>query len=402
MASYSARVPLLPRTGNSTLPARLPRDDQLRIPGKLKADRPSPINTFRDASQYIPRAPPSSRRESSEQAPRSPEIVDLQEPDSRQRHDRVQRRNHSDRNVLGSPYVSASARQSEISFGILDYYMDRTPIPTPQPVTRPADEDIAAFDFGLDAGPQRSSTIDVPTQPSTTTVEASQISLQTTSNTSSGGPIHQHRENYSLFPAIAPQHNVIAEAPSPTTAAFAQPTDPSRPRKASLPTRLRTDSCTSIRLLPSATITSSPQNSTGPRRPMPIRISRTSTLHSASDISPPQSSRWSGDTAATTPDSLTSPVSGRGSQDPLLRGLGRLDLGDGASGGGAPLTSFFEDDDEDDERVPLSRRLRGWKRRGGASMVSPTGSFGQGEMPGVAAKRGGWVRKWVLCGACLD
>ncbi|KAJ9631080.1 hypothetical protein H2203_001609 [Taxawa tesnikishii (nom. ined.)] len=302
MASYSARVPLLPRTGNSTLPARLPRDDQLRIPGKLKADRPSPINTFRDASQYIPRAPPSSRRESSEQAPRSPEIVDLQEPDSRQRHDRVQRRNHSDRNVLGSPYVSASARQSEISFGILDYYMDRTPIPTPQPVTRPADEDIAAFDFGLDAGPQRSSTIDVPTQPSTTTVEASQISLQTTSNTSSGGP-------------------------SPTTAAFAQPTDPSRPRKASLPTRLRTDSCTSIRLLPSATITSSPQNSTGPRRPMPIRISRTSTLHSASDISPPQSSRWSGDTAATTPDSLTSPVSGRGSQDPLLRGLGRLDLG---------------------------------------------------------------------------
>ncbi|KAK3690993.1 hypothetical protein LTR37_018895 [Vermiconidia calcicola] len=154
--------PASPQTRIYTRSAGEPRDEQLRFPKSAQKTRPTPINIAPGQRSPLLDSPPFSQRSSAE-SPRDPEIVDLAAPTTWPRRAPAKPRNFPKR--IASPSVASqrSARQSEISFGILDYYIGEPsplhspnlPPPTPKlpgtpraesPVVDPA---IEKFDFGL-------------------------------------------------------------------------------------------------------------------------------------------------------------------------------------------------------------------------------------------------------------
>jgi hypothetical protein len=124
-----------------------------------------------------------------------------------------------------------------------------------------------------------------------------------------------------------------------------------RPRTSSLASseRSRSDSCMSVRLQPSANITSSP--TTSPKRPQTAPRMRTTSASSQQQTSlsgkPP--SRWSGETVDV---SLGSPKSTRNAEDRSRDSTSSTLV---ATSPAWPTGSFFEDDDED--KVPLRRKV---------------------------------------------
>lgn len=148
-----------------------PRDERVQIPRTREraALRPKPLNiaTTRHIGPSPPelKAPPPSRKESSEsqcENLRDPEVVDSAFSEAWTARDsalRTRRPSITSRN---------STRQSEISLGIIDYYMrDHTPaIPSPElPPTPKIDPAIDRFDFGLPPTPTPSAAPRFPDSP---------------------------------------------------------------------------------------------------------------------------------------------------------------------------------------------------------------------------------------------
>ena len=390
----------VPQTRIHTRRAGEPRDERVRIPKSKQRVRPTPINISPGKPSPIPNAPPTSPRDSGDgfESPREPEIVDLAAPNTWPRRGPLAQRPFSRRMASPSTASQYSARQSEISFGILDYYTrDPSPLnspkllpPTPkldllpQIETRVVDPAIEKFDFGLPPPSPSPQPQPQPCNhdgfqqilPDTTAGAESNCDDPLPPNTAPTQPRPERKAIYTLFPTVkdttppskpparpdpqTPQHSTprsnITSIPS-----HQQPDPSYRPRKESLSSsvRSRKDSFTSF----CAT------------RRIPMRI--------LSSSSPTARSRWSDDTiasptAATTPGPRTS--------------FGSLLERDSAQ----YPACFFEDDDDDDEGVPLRKKFA-WTRS-----VSLTQER-QGRKARRFDERGGFGRRVVgvlLCGGC--
>lgn len=383
------------QTRISTRVAPEPRDNRVRIPKNCeRALRPKPLNIPPRQLQSPPelKGPPPSRKESSEYGNvlREPEIVDVAAPGTWPRREAQGCRKRKQSPSITSQY---STRQSEISLGILDYYMrDRTAslhspeLPPPTPKLDPA---IEKFDFGLPPTPTPSSAPPEPpaadTKPGAERRDQPLIPISPPSTSRPPLP----PKGYSLFPVIKqvtppPRQPTVVEetislqAITPTTI-HPQPETTYRPRKESVSGRQRADSFvkrTPLRILSS----DSTSSTTTPRTRRQIS---SSTIQQTS--SPPSASRWSDDTI-TSPPSTAGPRTSFGS---LLRREST-----------AQQTynyypdCFFEDDDDDDgEAEPLRRR---WWRSPGATTSSGSrcsAAYGVGRKGRVPL----W-KKVLLCG----
>ncbi|GAB7356032.1 hypothetical protein MBLNU459_g6650t1 [Dothideomycetes sp. NU459] len=265
------------------------------------------------------------------------------------------------------------------------------------------DEAIAAFDFGLEP-PKQATPPSQSSESKIVTASQSNQSKIAPLDQSSGKKIAMSSQStkpaidkalpalpptptYSLFPKIPPAMAPIGlqEYKDGVSPPLGHPYDHGRPRKASLPSSVRTrvgSNASSLKQLPSATITT-PNAGKYPRRPLPVRVGIQS--HAAS---PPleqhtsvsaTSSRWSGDT--TTP-TLSSPI-----------GSSSVKTRDSVSSSSHwPATgSFFEE--SDDEEVPLRRKVAGkFARCSGSSAGTMIGR----QTPSSQT----WFQRWMLCGAC--
>lgn len=331
-------------------------------------------------------------------SPLEPEIVDLAAPNTWPRRSYSQRGPFSKR--LPSPSLASqySARQSDKSFGILDFYLREPsfdlPPPTPRLETPIIDPGLEKFDFDLP-----------PKTPSPRFAQGRDFQ-QTTPQASSGAernaqsPIipsslqqprsqPSSKNSYRLFPIVKDTSPLTSssatDSPYPRhctpsrPVAFAPPhnhPDPSyRPRRESISSSIRSrkDSFNSF---------------SGTKR-IPLRVlsqgsakksNRSTESEPASAGSPAERSRWSDDTitspvVATTPGPRTS--------------FGSLLALDNS---GYP-DCFFEDDDE---AAPLRRKFP-WKRS--ASLHQEQRARREaltGERRSFSAR----VKYVVLCGGC--
>ncbi|KAI7530194.1 hypothetical protein KC331_g14795 [Hortaea werneckii] len=381
-------------------------------------------------------------------SPRAPEIVDLAAPTSWSR--RTMTRIPS-RDMAPSPGAQSKlsvGRQSEMSFGILDYYTgDASPCCSPTiPATsstadsapktsapQTSDPAIEQFDFGLksstptqprhhDALPQRprAKTLasESDTQAGADRAETSTVASPPTSVDRCVRP-PLHKKTYSLFPSPTVSANRVPQLPSTPKAAAQPPATPTsnqrvstpphqqpnpafRPRKESLPRSMRSrkDSMIShrssdrqipLRILSSSTTASS---STTPRSDY-----YASTTVSAN--SPPDRSRWSDETIASPTATTVRDGGPRTSFGSLLGAVGGG--GNGSDNSDQYPACFFEDDDE--EAAPLKRKLA-WKKWSTGS--SPSAQGGRRREKGGRLNRSGrgdptgWrkVTRVLLCGGC--
>jgi hypothetical protein len=309
------------------------------------------------------------------ESPAVPEIVDmdLTAPNTWPRRGPFKQRPINRRIAIPSMSSQCSARQSEMSFGILDYYI-RDPSPSPlqspdfppprfaTPVLDPA---IEKFDFGLSPTTEASS-------PCTPATPAKRLQPQL-SDTNAGAEmeaanskdtnIQQMNSNiatrpaYRLFPTVKedpPATESTVEPRTPPSSSVAssitfvpshpQPDPSYRPRKESMSSsvRSRKDSITSF---------------SGTRRiPMRVLSSSTTATKARSTSSPstspaegpsPAQSRWSDET-------ITSPLVATTSGP-------RTSFGSLSGNDTSKYPACFFEDDEDDEAAPLRRKFR-WKR----------------------------------------
>ncbi|KAI7257415.1 hypothetical protein KC345_g10792, partial [Hortaea werneckii] len=373
-----------------------------------RKDRPAPLDQEKIHLQHD--AFDSSQRSADRASPRAPEVVDLAAPTSWSR--RTMTRIPS-RDLAPSPGAQSKrsvGRQSEMSFGILDYYTgDASPCCSPTiPATsstagdsapktsepQTSDPAIERFDFGLksstpmqprhhDALPQRPRAKTLASE-SDTQAGAERAETPTTGAsppTSADRCVRPtlHKKTYSLFPSPNVSANRVPQIPStpkaaaqppPTTLTqpvstppYQQPNPAFRPRKESLPRSMRSrkDSMIShrsasdrqipLRLLSSST-TASASSTTTTTTPKTEYYSST-----VSANSPPDRSRWSDETIAS-PTATT--VRDGGPRTSFGSLLGAVGGGGGSDNSDQYPACFFEDDDE--EGVPLKRKLA-WKKK---------------------------------------
>ncbi|EME86884.1 uncharacterized protein MYCFIDRAFT_172580 [Pseudocercospora fijiensis CIRAD86] len=362
----------------STRPANYePRDARASLPKNSdRALRPKPLNlpSKQPQDSSVLKSVQSLRQESTESSEslRDPEIVDVGSTTQWTRRDHHPRR--SKRVTSRSTASQYSARQSEISLGILDYYMrDRTPslhspeLPPPTPRLDPA---IAELDFGELPPTPTPSAAPTPALPSRHTgpyQEAKGQPLIPLSPPSAVRPSATLTRGYSLFPVIKevtppPRHPEITHIPPITlrditpTSVKSTPSIPShpssdpihRPRKESISSSVRTrnDSINSCRAkqrypIPLRILSSDSTTTTPPANHR--RLISTSTATTSPPAEP--QSRWSDDTIAS--PSLAPTPGPRTSFGSLLRRDSQQ-----------YPACFFEDDD--DEEAPL-RRKWAWK-----------------------------------------
>lgn len=413
---------------------REPREERVRIPDA--------VNRMRTASLNLKRGPPpqdvksqwspSSVGSNDQNDIRDPEVVDIACPKdcARRGASPMHRIPAPSRTVSPSATSQYSTRQSEISFGILDYYIsDRNSLGTPEvPPLTPRDSAIDKFDFGLTTATPRLSNnmagleqalpgAKAETQRENKELDPVLVSPSSPSELQPFSSQTTQKKSYTLFPAvkepaptttkattitnsISPQTPTIGPAPStrlPTHSTNRPPRTPEmsphrtyRPRKDSLPSphpQMRKDSFTSLR-------SSSGAHSQNIR----LRIVSHSTSTTTTDRSPSSaataipphvhasvSSRWSAET-------ITSSTAAAGFR-PVRENFSSL-LGGRESAGVRYLDCFFDDDDDDyacreSARRPLRRKL-GW------------GSAREGE----GRRRGRFVEEvsfgrrvggWMLC-----
>lgn len=288
----------------TTTQSREPREERARFPKcAQKTARPAPINYPPGESPPIPKGRESLETDS----PRAPEVVDFATPGTWPRralppHIAYQQQQWGPKRVATPGSVSQySSRQSEMSFGILDYYT-RDPSPTRSPTLPPPtprllqrsqgppkigtpviDPAMEKFDFGLPLKPQRPRSQVVekkdPFEPTALASDAAPGAQQQRQeadliSTPSPAPPSKHskldqppsKPLYSLFPkdttppsrpSITLANRADSSPPtlqdsnSPTPLFSHAPPDPSyRPRKESLTSSLRSrkDSFTSYRV----------------------------------------------------------------------------------------------------------------------------------------------------------
>lgn len=338
-----------------------------------------------------------------------PEVVDIADSNT------WPRRGQNNQHVVSRATSRCSTRQSQLSYGVLDYYMqDLSPLTSPKyllppkietPVLGPA---IDQFDFGLkNLSATLSDPLDNPPsscgqQDTIAGAAPQQNQNQTNAHQAikSLRPKQETKRSYRLFPTVQepssspPQTQEPPNPPTSNPPSHIHPPPSHRPRRESITgsIRSRKDSLTSF---------------TGTRR-IPLRIlSNTSkgsvpvtrTAGTTATTSPPQSHssstaipRWSDETitsplVATTPGPHTSFGS-------LLRGT--------RTSAQYPAC-FFEDDEDDDEAAPLTRKLtwRPPRSKGTRDCTASRGSTGSRLWSGRFDERRGWGRKvrgWVLCG----
>ncbi|RMY32619.1 hypothetical protein D0865_14685 [Hortaea werneckii] len=390
-------------------------------------------------------------------SPRAPEIVDLAAPTSWSR--RTVTRIPS-RDMAPSPGAQSKVsvgRQSEMSFGILDYYTgDASPCCSPTiPATsstadsapktsapQTSDPAIERFDFGLKSSAptqprhhdtlpqrQRAKTLasEIDTQAGADRAETSTVASPPTSIDRSIRP-PLHKKTYSLFPSPTVSANRVPQLPSTPKAAAQPPATPTsnqrvstpphqqpnpafRPRKESLPRSLRSrkDSMIShrssdrqipLRILSSST-TASASSTTTPK----TDYYNASSTTPVSANSPPDRSRWSDETIASPTATTVRDGGPRTSFGSLLGAVGGG--GNGSDNSDQYPACFFEDDDE--EAVPLKRKLA-WKKWSTGSSPSTTQGGGgrrtsrreKGRFGRSDRDPSGWrkVTRVLLCGGC--
>ncbi|KAI6883394.1 hypothetical protein KC360_g8607 [Hortaea werneckii] len=422
-----------------------------------RKDRPAPLDQEKIHLQHD--AFDSSQRSADRPSPRAPEIVDLAAPTSWTR--RTLTRVPS-RDLAPSPGAQSKhsfGRQSEMSFGILDYYTgDASPCCSPTiPATSSTTADSASrtfepqrtdpaierFDFGLkpstptqprhhDALPQRQRAKTLATESDTQAgAERAETSTGASAPTSADRCVRPtlHKKTYSLFPSPNVSANRVPQIPStpkataqppPTTLTqpvstppHQQPNPAFRPRKESLPRSMRSrkDSMIShrssdrqipLRILSSSTTASASSTTTTTPR---TDYYAPSTALSAS--SPPDRSRWSDETIASPTATTVRDGGPRTSFGSLLGAVGRAG---GSDNSDQYPACFFEDDDE--EGVPLRRKLA-WKKWSTGSSSSTTQGGGGGGRHTARREKGqgrrsdrgdprGWrkVTRVLLCGGC--
>ncbi|KAH9827379.1 hypothetical protein Tdes44962_MAKER09734, partial [Teratosphaeria destructans] len=405
----------MPRIGPDHQARWEPRDEQVKLSNRLRP-WPAPLDVAichtapaLDAALETQPASKLFDRES----PKDPEIIDVAAFLACPRT--VVKRTPSSQSGTPSLHSRCSTRHSELSYGILDYYMrdDATSLP-PTPTMDPAA--LGRFDFEL-----------VPQTPSPTETDNNEASgaeridelVEITPPSTARTRLHpQHKHSYSLFPKVEPTspqdtrpRALTIDRTSPTST-YSRPSALSRipshmlptpsypPRKESLTgsVRSRQDSFTSYR--------SASHRQTTPLRIMsPTSTASTDRSHSAASSAlstastsiPEQKCRWSEDTIAS-PELLPTTGPTRTSFGPLLVSAGLSEDKDGTNPSQYPAC-FFEDDDES---VPLRKKLA-WKRSlsGMEQRVEPSGKrSGCGEE--ARSKHGGTVgsrvKRILLCG----
>lgn len=329
-------------------------------------------------------------------SPRDPEIVDVAAPNTWPRRRPSTHRSVSRRTNSPSIYSRYSARQSELSFGILDYYTrDWTPLHSPDLPPPPPKIDPAIGQFNFELSPKLTSPhlngvvsiVDYGTPNARAGADREQPLIELSSIEST--PPSQSKTKYSLFPPVreTPRPAKLDEPQTPSSALLAetlisspshqQPDASYRPRKESITSRK--DSFNSYR-----------GSSGGRHRALRIfSISsgvsgKTFSTNSASTstASPADHSRWSDDTI-TSPTAATTPGP-RTSFGSLL-----------ADRDGAQYPAcFFEDDDQEE---PLRMKL-GWKRSASLTYERPGNSArGRFDEKGSFAQK---VQRVLLCGCC--
>ncbi|KAF2764411.1 hypothetical protein EJ03DRAFT_385973 [Teratosphaeria nubilosa] len=300
-----------------------PGDEQVK-PFRSLRPRPAPINvadcetspTLDVASVTQPASKLCDR-----ESPKDPEIVDVAASQTWPRRGTVVKRTPSSRTGTPSLYSRCSTRQSELSYGILDYYAYDCPSgydASSLPLT-PKIDPAAMNRFNFDPVPQTP----------TTETEPTQLAEPADSNTTSGAertdqlvdivppsvvrklPHNQHKHSYSLFPRVE-------QTPPQNT----------RPRALTLD---RT-SPTSMYSRPNALSRMPPHI-----QPMPSYRPR-------KESPTPSRSRWSEDTIAS-PELVSTTGPPRTSFGSLLFTAGQTDDKDGSNASQYPAC-FFEDDDE--------------------------------------------------------
>lgn len=407
-------MPVQP-TRITTRKAPEPRDERLRIPRSAQRSRPSPINVAPGEDCLMLPVPcsPGPNEEFCE-SPRDPEVVDVGGPNTWPRRGRL-----SQQQCVRRPSPSATSQysigQSEISYGILDYYFKDDPLsPSPElPLlslrigTPVIDGAMEKFDFELPprspsprpANIKQSTREQIPQdtrsgaeRPHNDLLDSSPPLQLTTSQT-------ERKETYSLFPKVKvvtpPRKSTINQAESQlqqsetprgtitTVPSHQQPDASYRPRKESVSSSVqsRKDSFTSFsgtRRIPMRVLSSSST---------PTPKTRSTVSNSTSTESPLQQSRWSDDTV-TSPAVLTTP--GRRTS------FGSLLGGDSTQ----YLACFFEDDDDDDvgaEAAPLRRKFR-WQRSSNVKHEAKARETGRSGRKSFSRR----LAKVLLCGCCGD
>lgn len=349
----------------------------------------------------LPKAPPPSRKESPFEIPRAPEIVDLESAATWPRRE-IPKASRTVRTHSPSIVSQQSGRQSEISLGILDYYM-RDPSPTLRspdlPPTPKFESTFDRFDFGVPPTPtpvqaKRARQPDV-----TAGAERKQLPAPLDSNPS---------KTYSLFPVVKqvspparhPAITIIdqvslrdmtpssvktspASRTQPDPSYHTQPDPSYRPRKESLSSsiRSRTESINSSsfrrdrtgKLIPLRILSGGSTTSSGGRT-----VSTSTTIALNSSPGAGDYSRWSDDTI--TSASMVPTPGPRTSFGSLLHG-NETQYPD----------CFFEDDNEE----VLLRRKFAWKRSRGSSSLESRKLKGRFDEPESFGSR--FVRL-MLCG----
>jgi Wiskott-Aldrich syndrome protein len=363
-----------------------------------------PINIVPGEPLPLPRISPTSPITSTEldllcESPLAPEVVDQAAPNTWPRRFNSQRLVFPKRPPTPSVVSQCSTRASEISYGVLDYYLRGPsldlPPPTPRLDTPIIDPGLEKFDFGLPPI--------TPLPPSANGRGLQEVVLDASARAETA-----HR-----YPNVAPPQLVRSQVPSKNTYRLFPITKDTTPPSTSSATK---DAPSSQDNTPSSKITfvpshSQPDPSYRPRREslsssirsrkdsfnsfcgtkrIPTRVlsegSTTNTERSTDSTSagsPPERSRWSDDTitspvVATTPGPRTS--------------FGSL-LGHDSSQYPA---CFFEDDD--DEAVPLRRKFP-WKRS--TSLTQEQRARREtivGERRSVSAR----LKSAVLCAGCCS
>lgn len=380
-----------------------PRDERVRLPkSNEKGLRPRPLNipSKQPGDTANIKVIPQSRSASSrcQEQPQDPQIVDIGPALSWQRNASI-KPNESRR---PSPSI-ASTRQSEISLGILDYYMrEPSPViksPSLPPPTPKLDPAIESFDFGLPATPTPSTNLPIASQlvsgrPRAGTRAQSDQPLPPISPSSQPRPSVTLNRGYTLFPVIKevtppprqPKITLVDSSslqettPSSVASSVSSPPKTTyRPRKESVSSSVRTrnDSINSF------------QARLGKQRhPIPLRIlsltsppaSTCSRRTISTSASPPSAgheykSRWSDEsTTCTIRSPSLAPTPGpRTSFGSLLR----------RDSNAKYPACFFEDDeddDDDDESAPLRRK---WAWMKSTSSAGTTGRESRGSRKGV-------------------
>ncbi|OQO00568.1 hypothetical protein B0A48_13058 [Cryoendolithus antarcticus] len=427
-------------------PPKVPREEELMLPKPVINHRPTPLDI--ELAQIMSPArklvPTLISPLADSEGVRHPEVVNFAADKTWHQQDALGtlmvRRLLSGRRAC----PSVASRRSEMSFGILDYYIrDVSPLQSPElPVTKTSvlDPAIDKFESGL-AEPKLQSAVSIDVIDVRGGAEHDTLLLPLSAPPPPPLLVvrPQHKKTYSLFPAVkesSPRSYQLAQISNDSPTDSRQSVDPLRNSRPSPSQRYpsqvlaKLDGTPSRRRVQTVSTPSPPETARTSRvtslgtpqpsatyyrprkdslvvslrsrkdscasqtnsRLIPLRILSSSSTasgpsHSSASTStvtggsPNTQSRWSEDTI-TSPVAVTTPR--------IRTSFGSLMGRDSAQ----YPACFFEDDD--DESAPLRRKFR-WQKGGSLTKETPFSRHDRGrfdEKTGLGER----MRRWLLCG----